>query len=200
MIFDPNIAYVILVLAFVLEVLALAAPGTGFLEVFAAGMMLVAGYALFQLPFNAWALIVLLAGLLFFFMALRRETRWQQWLFLALSLLSLWAGSAFMLSAPHGGLAINPILAGIVSLLSGVFMWFVFVKGIEAVHLPVMHNVSAIIGMEGFAVTEIGREGSVQVGGETWSACSPVPVKKHSRVRVLARHGLILDIEEIKEA
>ena len=61
-----------------------------------------------------------------------------------------------------GELAINPWLAGFVSLVGGFFMWFVFNKGIEASLIPTTHNISSVIGMEGTALTAIGREGSVQ--------------------------------------
>ena len=199
LIIDPNVAYVILVLAFVLEILALAAPGTGFLEFFAAGAIIAAGYALFQLTFNAWALFILIAGLVFFFVGLRLNNRWQQWLLLALSLLSFWAGSVLMFRNPQGGLAINLGLAGVISLLAGGFMWFIFTKGIEAIHMPVLHTTPNVLDLEGLAITEIGREGTVQVGGETWSAHSETPIPAYSRVLITARHGLILDVEEIKE-
>jgi len=50
---------VVLVAGFVLAVLALFTPGTGFLEVGALLAIFLAGYALFNLPFNLWALILL---------------------------------------------------------------------------------------------------------------------------------------------
>lgn len=198
--FDPNIAYVILVLAFILEVLALMAPGTGFLEVGALAMMAVAGYALLQLPINAWALVILIIGLFFFFVALRWKERWRQWLSLGLAVLAFWIGTVFMFRQPMGSeLAINPWLAGFVSLVGGFFMWFVFNKGIEASLIPTTHNISSVIGMEGTALTAIGREGSVQINGEAWSGRSRNLIPIHKRVRVLARNGLILEVEEIKE-
>ncbi|MCE1252279.1 MAG: hypothetical protein LWX83_01885 [Anaerolineae bacterium] len=199
MIFDPNVAYVILVVAFILEILALSAPGTGFLEFFAAGAMIAAGYVLFQLPINAWALIILVAGLTFFFIGLRQNQRRQQWLFLALSLFSFWGGSVLMFRSPSGGLAINLGLAGAVSVLAGGFMWFIFTKGIEAIHMPVLHTTPNVVGLEGMSLTRISQEGTVQAGGETWSARSSTPISAHSRVRVVARHGLTLDVEEIKD-
>ena len=200
MVFDPNLAYVVLVLAFILGVLALVAPGTGILELGAVGLMAMAGYTLFQLPINAWALAVLVVGLPFFLFAVRPGSRLRQWIMLVLSLAVFWVGSVFIFrSASGGSLAINPWLAGLVSLAAGVFMWLGFNKSIQASQLPVKQAFSGVEGAEGEAITEIGREGSVRVGSETWSARSRAPIPPHTRVRVLSRKGLILEVEQIEE-
>jgi membrane-bound ClpP family serine protease len=199
MVFDPNLAYVVLVLAFILGVLALAAPGTGVLELGAVGLMALAGYTLFQLPINAWSLAVLVVGLPLFFLALRPGPRWRQWVLLILALLFFWVGSVFMFRNPAGSsLAINPWLAGLISLVAGGFMWLAFTKSIQANRLPVKQAFSGLIGSEGEAVTEISREGTVRVGSETWSATSRILIPRHSRVRVLARKGLILEVEQME--
>jgi membrane-bound serine protease (ClpP class) len=199
MVFDPNLAYVVLVLAFIFGVLALAAPGTGVLELGAVALMALAGYTLFQLPINSWALILLVAGLPLFFFAVRPTLRWVQWILLVLAILVFAVGSVFMFRSPAGsGLAINPWLAALISLASGVFMWFVFQKSLQANMIPVKQAFSGLEGMEGVAVTEISREGTVLVGSENWSAHSETQIPRHSRVRVISRKGLILEVEEIK--
>ena len=198
MAFDPNLAYVVLVLAFILGVLALAAPGTGVLELGAVGLMAMAGYTLFQLPINSWALGVLVIGLPLFFFAVRPGPRWVQWILLVLAILVFAVGSVFMFRSPAGGgLAISPWLAGLVSLAASGFMWFVFRKSIQAQQMPVKQAFAGLEGKEGVAVTEIGREGTVLVGAENWSAHSEKPIARHKRVRVISRKGLMLEVEEI---
>jgi len=200
-VFDPNLAYVVLVLAFVLGILALVAPGTGVIELGAVGLMVMAGYTLFQLPINAWALIVLVVGLPLFFFAVRPGPRVVQWALLALALAALWVGSVFIFRTPAGsGLAINPWLAGFTSLAAGGFMWLVFNKSIQASRIPVKQAFSGIEGAEGEAITDISREGSVRLGAETWSAHSSSLIPRYSRVRVLSRKGLILEVEQIEQA
>ena len=61
---DPNVAYVILVVGFVLGVLALFTPGTGILEIGALFAIFLAGYAVYSLPINLWALILLVVGVI----------------------------------------------------------------------------------------------------------------------------------------
>jgi membrane-bound serine protease (ClpP class) len=199
MVLDPNLAYVVLVLAFIFGVLALAAPGTGVLELGAVGLMAMAGITLFQLPINSWALGVLVVGLPLFFFAVRPGPRWLQWILLVLAMLVFAVGSVFIFrNAAGSGLAINPWLAGIISLATGSFMWFVARKSIQASMMPVKQAFSGLEGKEGMAVTEISREGTVLVGSENWSARSEKPIARHSRVRVISRTGLILEVEEVK--
>ena len=46
---DPNVAYLLLMLGFIVALFALAAPGTGFLEAGAMLVLAVAAYAVYQL-------------------------------------------------------------------------------------------------------------------------------------------------------
>ena len=73
---DPNVAYVILVVGFVLGVLALFTPGTGILEIGALFAIFLAGYAVYSLPINLWALILLVVGVIPFLIALRKYKQW----------------------------------------------------------------------------------------------------------------------------
>ncbi|MHB8114618.1 MAG: NfeD family protein, partial [Bellilinea sp.] len=54
---DPNVAYVLLVLGIVLGVLALFAPGTGFLEIGALFALVLSGISAINMENNPWALI-----------------------------------------------------------------------------------------------------------------------------------------------
>ena len=55
----PEIAYLILVVGLLLAILALFAPGTGFIELVAFFMLVLAGYGIYHLPINMWALVLL---------------------------------------------------------------------------------------------------------------------------------------------
>ena len=56
---DPNIAYLILLAGVLLGFLAIITPGTGMFEVGAFFCLLLAGYAVYNLSFNWWALLLL---------------------------------------------------------------------------------------------------------------------------------------------
>jgi len=56
---DPNFAYLVLVIATILAILALLSPGSGVIEVGAVIAALLAAYSIYRLPLNGWALAIL---------------------------------------------------------------------------------------------------------------------------------------------
>jgi len=189
---DPNVAYLVLVVGFVLGVLALFTPGTGLLEIGTLFAMFLAGYSIYNLPINVWALIVLLVGVVPFVIAMRKFKRWY-WLIPAI--LSIIVGSIFLFRLESGAPAINPILATIVSMLATVFLWFIGRKTIDAMKVRPAQDLSRLIGMVGEARTDIAMEGTIYVGGEDWSARSEKKIKNGSAVKVIKREGLVLIVE-----
>ena len=188
---DPNVAYLLLVGGFVLSILALFSPGTGLLELGALFALLLAGYSIYNLPVNAWALGLLVVGVIPFLLALKR---WQNWVYLIVSMAALVAGSVFLFRGSEGRLAVHPALAVIVSLLSVGFMWLIGRKGLEAVTQRTV-TLERLVGMTGEARTPIHDEGTVYVGGEAWTARSKTFVPEGSTVRVIGREGLSLMVE-----
>ena len=59
---NPNVAYVALVSGFLIAILALLSPGTGLVEVGGLILMIIAGWGIYNLPVNLWALVILLLG------------------------------------------------------------------------------------------------------------------------------------------
>jgi membrane-bound serine protease (ClpP class) len=192
---DPNLAYLILVVGVLMAVLAILSPGTGLFEVGALILFVLAGWEVSNLPINLWALAVLLLAAILFLLAFRRTT---PLLFLGLSILALVFGSAYLFRGESWSQpAVNPILALVVSVLNGGFIWFVTRKALEARRLPLAHGLEELIGLTGEAKTNIHDEGSVQVAGELWSARSEKPITAGARVRVIGREGFILEVEAI---
>jgi membrane-bound serine protease (ClpP class) len=194
---DPNFAYLMLVSGLFLAILALFAPGTGLLELGALFMLVVAGYSIYNLQINLWALGVLVLGIFPFLLALRlsRQKIFPQWVFLALALLAMVIGSIFLLRQPDGAMAVNPVLAGVVSVVLVGLLWVIGSRASEAMNRPVSTNLERLVGMVGQARTRIYQEGSVYVGGEVWTARSQVEIPAGSKVRVLSREGLVLTVE-----
>jgi len=189
---DPNVAYLVLVVGFVLGVLALFTPGTGVLEIGTLFAMFLAGYSVYNLPINLWALIVLVVGVVPFLLALRK---FKQWYWLIPAIVSIVVGSVFLFRLETGAPAINPILATIVSILATVFLWFLGRKTIDAMSTLPNQDLSRLIGMTGEARTDITLEGTVYVNGEDWSARSDKKIRVGSQVKVIKREGLVLLVE-----
>ena len=180
---DPNVAYILIVAAVLLALTAIVIPGTGIPEVGLALCLVLAGYTVYKLGINVWAVVVLALSIIPFLYALR-ATRWRLPL-LAAAILLLIGGSVFLFTNKEGWPVVNPMLAGIVSVLSGGFIWISVERSIAAMHKHPVHDPNALIGQIAEAKTAIHADGSVQAGGELWSARSEKPIKAGSVVRIV---------------
>lgn len=190
---DPNVAYLILLGAVLLAMMAIASPGTGLLEIGAFFCIALAGYAIYHLSFNWWALALLVLGVAPFVYAIRKPKRE---LYLALAILLFIAGSVFVFPRTAQQPMVNPLLAIVGSGSMAVFLWFAVRKAVEATSMGPSHNLMALIGQTGEARTNVGAEGSVQINGELWSARSENPIPAGSSIRVVRREGFILVVEK----
>ncbi len=190
---DPNVAYLILLGAVLLAMMALASPGTGLLEVAAFFCIALAGYTIYHLSANWWALILLLLGVVPFIYAIRRPRRE---LFLVLAILLFIVGSVFVFPRTVERPVVNPLVAIMGSGSLAVFLWFSARKAAEAMSLHPSHDLAALIGQMGEARTNVNAEGSVQIDGELWSARSEQPIPAGSSIRVIRREGFILVVEK----
>jgi membrane-bound serine protease (ClpP class) len=191
---DPNIAYLILLGAVLLTMLSLAAPGTGLFEIGAFFCILLAGYSIYQLSFNWWALALLALSIVPFVYAIRKPRREP---FLALSILLLVVGSIFIFPRTGNQAAVNPLVAILGSALVTGFLWIAARKSMEAAGIRPSHNLDGLVGKTGEARTKIEQEGSVQVEGELWSARSEKTIPAGSSIRVLGREGFVLIVEKL---
>lgn len=190
---DPNIAYLFLLGGFVLAMLALATPGTGFFEVGALFSIALAGYAIYNLSINWWALLILGLSIVPFVYALQKPKRE---LYLLVSIILLVIGSVFIFPRTGDQSSVNPIVATVASGLVAGFLWLAVRKSLEAAHSMPSHNLEGLVGQIGEAKTKVYEEGSVQVAGELWSARSEKSIPAGSSIRVVRREGFLLIVEK----
>lgn len=193
---DPNVAYLILVGAALLTMMAVLNPGTGVLEIIALFLWLISGYIIFNLPVNFWALGLMLLGLVLFLLSLRKT---KSLVYLGLSIGAVIVGSIFLFDQPGWQPAVNPVLAVVVSIIVAGFTWIVAQKALEADQLRPAHDLEALIGAVGEAETAIEDGGSVQVAGELWSAKSEQVIPEGAQVRVVGREGFYLIVEQVSD-
>lgn len=194
---NPNIAYLFLLGGVLMAMLALATPGTGFLEIGAFFCIVLAGYAIYNLSFNWWALLLIALSIVPFVYAIQKPKRER---FLALSILLLIIGSIFMFPRAEAQAGVNPLVAATASVLSAGFLWIAIRKSIEAAYARPLHDLAGLVGQIGEARTVIHDDGSVQVGGELWSARSEKSIPAGSSIRVLRRDGFIVVVERVNHA
>jgi membrane-bound serine protease (ClpP class) len=190
---DPNIAYLFLLGGVLLAMLALATPGTGFFEIGAFFCIALAGYAVYNLSFNWWALILILLSVVPFIYSIQKPKREP---YLGLSILLLVIGSVFMFPSTESQGGVNPLVAIVSSGLVAVFLWIAIGKTIQASHIRPSHDLGSLVGQIGEAKTRITEDGSVQVAGELWTARSEKPIKSGSSIRVVSREGFVLIVEK----
>jgi membrane-bound serine protease (ClpP class) len=191
--FDPNVAYLLLVGGMLLALLAIMTPGTGIVEILAVFAILLAGYAVYHLSFNWWALLILLISLVPFIYSIRAPGRG---LWLVASIVGLTVGSVFFFPATQGLTAVNPFIATGTTILYSAFLWVAVRKIVEAAHFRPVHELAGLIGQTGEAKTAVKEDGSVQVAGELWSARSARPLAPGSPVKVVGRDGFVLIVEK----
>jgi membrane-bound serine protease (ClpP class) len=193
---NPNVAYLLIVISVLLTFAAIIVPGTGGPEAVLILCVIAASYISYQIGINMGAVAVLVLSVIPFFASLRTKS-WRIPL-AAVTIIMIIASSIFLFTGTNGLPIVDPILAVIVSLLSGGFIWLGVDRSTIALQQAPIHNLDDLIGKTGQARTAINKEGSIHVDGELWSACSEQPIEAGSTVRIIHRDGLILTVEEAK--
>lgn len=191
---NPDIAYLLLVVGFLIATLALVTPGTGVLEAVAFSILALTGWITSQLNFNWIAIIILVLGVFPFLLALRKT---QKLLFLIISLIALSIGSTFLFVDEGFKPVVHPVLAVLINILVVGFFWVVVRKSMEAILSRPAHNLDSLVGSIVETRTEVYREGSVYADGEMWSAFSVNPIPANRMVLVIRRQGFSLEVSEI---
>ena len=190
---EPNIAYLILLGGVLLGLMALVSPGTGLFEVGAFFCLALAGYAIYNLSFNWWALAILVLSIVPFIYAIQKPKREP---FLGLSIFMLVAGSVFLFAVDGWKPAVNPFIAFLASGSIAAFLWVVVRKTSLAAGARPTHDLEVLVGLIGEAKSKVHDEGSVYVAGEMWSAKSEKSIPAGSSIRVVRREGFILVVEK----
>jgi membrane-bound ClpP family serine protease len=191
---EPNIAYLILLSGVLLGLMAIVTPGTGLFEVGAFFCLALAGYAVYNLSFNWWALVILLLSIVPFIYAIQKPKRE---IYLGLSIFLLVIGSVFIFAVDGWKPAVNPFVALVTSGLMSAFLWIVVRKTIQAAGVRPVHDLEMLVGSIGEARSNVHEDGSVYVAGEMWSARSDQTIPAGSSIRVVRREGFILVVEKI---
>jgi membrane-bound serine protease (ClpP class) len=190
---EPNVAYLILLGGILLTFMAIVTPGTGLLEVGAFFCLALAGYAVYNISFNWWALIVLALSIVPFIYAVQKPKRE---LYLGFSILLLVIGSVFLFAVDGWKPTVNPFVALVASGLMSAFLWVAVRKTVQAAAARPTHDLESLIGSIGEARSNIHGEGSVHIAGEMWSAKSDQAIPAGSSIRVVRREGFILVVEK----
>ena len=196
---DPEIAYLIAMLGVIGVLLEMFHPGTIVPGVVGGICLVIAAIAFQMLPVNVGALLLLLLGIGFFVAEMYVGGHGG---FVAAGLVCVVIGSlllvghidkGFYADASFGlGWRIVAPVAGALAVIAATLAW----KFSQSVRRPLDTGAYALIG----AVGEVREDGHILVGGELWKAHGSEALPPGSRARVLAVHGLTLEVAPAEAA
>lgn len=193
---DPSIAYILMLLGIYGLIYEFSNPGMLFPGVVGGICLLLGLFALQVMPISYAGLALMLLGIVLMISEAFVPS------FGALGLGGMAAfiiGSVMLIDTDLPGYGLPWMLIVPVAAATALFSFFVAGMAIKARARPVMTGAEEMIGAPGEILADIEHEGWARVHGEQWRVRSKAPLARGSRVRVRARHDLILDVEPDKE-
>jgi len=189
---DPNIAYILLLLGIYGLIYEFMNPGMLFPGVVGGICLLLALFALQLMPVSYVGLALIFLGV-----ALMVSEAFLP-SFGALGLGGVVAfiiGSVMLIDTDIPGYGISWALIAPLATATALFAFLVAGMALRARKRPVATGDEALLGAPGEVLDDIGIEGWARVHSELWRVRSPVPLLRGTKVRVTARHDLILEVE-----
>jgi membrane-bound serine protease (ClpP class) len=191
---NPSIAYILLMLGILGMYFEFSNPGAILPGVLGGIFLILAFFAMQQLPVNvAGILLILFATLLFIL-----EIKVTSYGLLTIGgVVSMILGSLMLFKSTPSisiHLPISVILA--VTLTTSAFFIFAISMALRTHRKKVTTGKEGIVGEIGIAVTNIDHEGEVKIHGEYWKAISNKKIKKNEKVKVVEVEGLTLIVEK----
>ncbi len=191
---NPSIAYILMMLGILGLYFEFSNPGAILPGVLGGIFLILAFFAMQQLPINvAGILLILFATLLFIL-----EIKVTSYGLLTIGgIVSMILGSLMLFKSTPSlsiHLPITVILA--VTVTTSAFFIFAIGMALRTHRKKVTTGKEGIIGEVGIVVANIDPEGEVKIHGEYWKAISNEKIKKNERVQVIDVQGLKLIVEK----
>lgn len=186
---DPQIAYFLILGGLAGLFFELTTPGAILPGVFGGLCLLLGLYAMSVLPTNAAGLLLIIFGVVLFFL----EVHVISYGMLSVAgIVSLFLGSTILFKAGEGiqGLNMATILVTVAG-LSGLLLGAVWLAARAQRGRPA-GGLGAMVGEEGEVLAWTGGRGTVRVRGEIWNATADTAFSAGDPVRVVAAPGLTL--------
>ncbi|MDZ7333008.1 MAG: nodulation protein NfeD [candidate division KSB1 bacterium] len=197
MISNPSIAYILLMLGILGMYFEFSNPGAILPGVLGGIFLILAFFAMQQLPINvAGILLILFATLLFIL-----EIKVTSYGILTIGgIVSMLLGSLMLFkSTPSISVHLPLSLILAVTLATSAFFIFAIYMALRTHRKKVTTGKEGLVGEIGIAITNIEPEGEVRVHGEYWKASSQEKIKKNEPIKVIDVSGLKLIVEKVKD-
>jgi membrane-bound serine protease (ClpP class) len=196
---DSNIAFLLLNLGMLALMIELTHPGAwvpGFTGVVCLAL---AFYGIGLLPVNWFGLLFIATAFVLFILDIKAPTHGA---LTSAGVASLIIGALVLFNSPgvpQFQRVSVPLVIG-VGISIGLMFAVILTYALRAQHNPVQTGMEVYIGKTGFARTDIGLTGQVQVGSELWTAeaaSGPGTIGKGEQVEVVEVKGLRLKVRKI---
>jgi membrane-bound serine protease (ClpP class) len=199
---NPNIVFLLITIGVQAILIELSSPGgwiAGFIGIVSLSL---ATYGLGILPVNWFGLVFLITSFVLFILDIKAPTHGA---LTAAGVASLIVGALVLFNSPGtpNFLRVSVPLIVITSLASGGMFFGILLVGVRAQNVPIRTGQESVIGRVGTVRSDIAPHGSVQLGGELWSADlaeGEEPIASGTRVEVLRVEGLHLIVRRAVQA
>lgn len=194
---DPNIALILLNIGSLAILIELYNPGATLPAVAGVICLTLAAVALYNLPTN-WAAVVLIAASIVMFVF---DLKVNSFVLTAGGILAFILGAFFLFrpftppetTAPE--VSVSPYVIGGLAFMTAAFFSFALGAAVRSRKAPVVTGIGPFLGAYGVATSELTPGGTVRVKSEDWTATAEKDsIHKGERVKVVAVEGLRLKV------
>jgi len=195
---NQNLTYLLIVAAVMLTITTILFPRSILPKIGMALCLGAAGFELFYLQANVWALLVVALSPLPFFVATRQSDLNRPMLLMSTAM--LFFGSVFLFVDKNGSpTIISSGLLMFVSVFCALFILVATQSNFNAKGSNHGINPDSYVGLIGKATTNVDDVGMVQIEGETCPARSDEPIPAGSPVRILKCEGRVLVVKRVEK-
>jgi membrane-bound serine protease (ClpP class) len=194
---DPNVAYLLFLLAIIGIGVWVTHPGLILPGVVGVIAGLLAAVSLFDLPVNTAGVVLILLAIVLFIVDLKAVTHG---VLTTGGIVAMTLGGLFLINTGFLSEGVNiPLLLLTVAIVAGIFV-FILQKVIAARRQPYVAGEESMVGSIGTVREPLSPQGMVFVDGALWQATSREgSVPAGAQVRVVAVAGLHLEVEPIAQ-
>ncbi len=191
---NPSLAYILLMLGLLGLYFEFNHPGGIIPGIAGAIFLLLAAMAFQVLPINYTGLFLIILSIILFI----AEIKVQGFGILGISgVISMVLGSIILIDAPIKEMRMSLSFVLPLAIILSLIFVLILLLVIKTYKTKIKTGEEGIIGEIGEAVSDIKDKGKVFVHGEWWNAESDEKIKKGSKIKVIAKNGMILKVEKI---
>jgi membrane-bound serine protease (ClpP class) len=199
---NPNVVFLLLTIGVQSILIELSSPGgwvAGFIGVVSLAL---ATYGLGIIPVNWFGLIFLATAFVLFLLDIKAPTHGA---LTAAGIASLIVGALVLFntpSVPSVQRVSVPLVVG-TSLATGGIFFAILLFAVRAQKTPILTGMESMVGKTGTVRVDLSPSGSVQIGGELWSAVltdQEDRAAEGTRVKVISVEGVKLYVQKVNQA